>query len=65
MTVHVVVCCDPADRGSELWTHGVYTSIETARRVCQRLTNETYWTVRVDSLRVKPAGRQPKAGTKP
>lgn len=56
MTVYVVVCCDPADNGSELWTHGVYATKKQARRVFERLTADGYLTVRLDA---KPV-RQPK-----
>lgn len=55
MTVYVVICADPNDHGSECWTHGVYASKATARRVYERLTHETYWTVRLDTKRVRPA----------
>lgn len=54
MTVYVVVCCDPADRGSELWTHGVYETEAQARRVFDRLTRDSYLTVRLDAKPVQP-----------
>lgn len=52
MTVYVVVCCDPSDRGAECWTHGVYASKVTARRVWRRLTDDTTRTVRLDQKHV-------------
>lgn len=57
MTVYVVICTDPADQGSECWTHGVYVSKKTARRVYERLIADGYLTVRLDAKRVY--GRQP------
>lgn len=54
MSVWVVICTDPADRGSECWTHGVYESKETARRVYNRLIEDGYLTVRIDRKRVYP-----------
>ena len=54
MTVYVVTCCDPADRGSELWAHGAYATMAQARRVYDRLCRDTYFTVRINRLRVTP-----------
>lgn len=53
MTVYVVICTDPADRGSELWTHGVYCNKESARRVYNRLVAENHVTVRIDKKKVQ------------
>lgn len=53
MSVWVVICTDPADRGCECWTHGVYANEASARRVLDRLRTNTYWTVRLDRRRVR------------
>ena len=58
-TVHVVTCCDPSDAGSELWAHGAYATMAQARRVYQRLKDDTCWTVRINTLRIQRP-RQPK-----
>lgn len=54
MTVYVVICTDPSDRGAECWTHGVYADKKTARRVFERLRDDTTWTVRLDPKVVRP-----------
>jgi hypothetical protein len=60
MTVHVVTCCDPADRGTELWAHGAYATKAQAMRVVQRLKRDGYWTVRINALRVQPKPEKPR-----
>jgi hypothetical protein len=51
MIVHVVICADP--NGDNVWTHGVYRDAATAKRVFQRLTDETCDTVRIQKQRVR------------
>ena len=53
MTIYVVTCCDPADYGLEMWAHGAYTTMAQARRVYDRLCRDTYFTVRINKLRVR------------
>ena len=59
MTVYVVICADPADGGTECWTHGVYADKAAARRVFKRLTDDTTWTVRLDTKRVIKPRKEP------
>lgn len=58
MTVYVVICADPSGQGSECWTHGVYESKATARRVFNRLRDETCLTVRLDTKRIYQSAAQ-------
>jgi hypothetical protein len=52
MTVYVITCTDPADRGSECWPHGVYRSQDAARNAYRRLCHDSYVTVRLNAVRV-------------
>jgi hypothetical protein len=60
MTVYVITCTDPADRGSECWPHGVYRSQDAARNAYRRLCHDSYVTVRLNAVRVHEPRRQAK-----
>lgn len=54
MSVYVIICADPGTAG-DVWVHGVYESHATAKRVFQRLSDETYYTVRLTKARTRSA----------
>ena len=54
MTVYVVTCADP-EPGGEVWAHAAYATMAQAKRVYRRLCDDTYFTVRINKLRVRPA----------
>lgn len=54
MTVWIVTCADPADHGAgECWAHGAYRTKAQAQRVYRRLCDTTYFTVRINRLRLQ------------
>lgn len=54
MTVYVVACSDTCE-GGDVWVHGVYATKAQAVRVFTRLTENSYYTVKIDKRRVRDA----------